>query len=50
MLLGTADELHYSEMTADRAARLVAEHIGRGEPVAEWLHANRPKPDSKSGK
>jgi (2Fe-2S) ferredoxin len=47
MLLGTADELHYSEMTADRAARLVAEHIGRGEPVAEWLHANRPKSGGK---
>jgi (2Fe-2S) ferredoxin len=43
MLLGTADELHYSGMTADRAVRLIAEHIGRDTPVTEWLHANRPK-------
>jgi (2Fe-2S) ferredoxin len=43
MLLGTADELHYSGMTADRAVRLIAEHIGRDTPVSEWLHANRPK-------
>jgi (2Fe-2S) ferredoxin len=43
MLLGTADELHYSEMTADRAVRLITEHVGRDQPVEEWLHENRAK-------
>jgi (2Fe-2S) ferredoxin len=43
ILSGAPDELHYSEMTADRAGRLIAEHVGRDSPIAEWLHVNRPK-------
>lgn len=42
MLLGTAGEYHYSDMSAERMAELVAEHVGQDRPVAGWLHQNRP--------
>lgn len=41
MLLGTADERHYSDMTAEKMKRVIREHVGEDRPVDEWLHANR---------
>jgi (2Fe-2S) ferredoxin len=42
MLLGTPGEFLYSSMVKEQVERVIAEHIGRGTPVTEWLHENRP--------
>lgn len=42
MLLGTPGEYLYSSLVKEQVERIIAEHIGRGTPVAEWLHENRP--------
>jgi (2Fe-2S) ferredoxin len=42
MLLGGPDEFLYSSMAKEQVERIIAEHIGRGAPVTEWLHENRP--------
>ena len=41
MLLGVEGECHYSAVSPAQATRIIAEHIGAGRPVEEWLHANR---------
>jgi (2Fe-2S) ferredoxin len=43
MLLGVEGEQHYSGMAPGQMTRLVAEQVGEDHPVAEWLHANRPR-------
>ncbi|MGO8968438.1 MAG: (2Fe-2S) ferredoxin domain-containing protein [Myxococcaceae bacterium] len=34
-LMGWPDEVHYGEMTADKATRVIAEHVGTDAPVQE---------------
>ena len=45
MLLGTPDEALYSELGAEDAVELIAEHVGQDRPRVDWLHSNRPLPD-----
>ncbi len=34
-LMGWPDEVHYGEMTADKASRVIAEHVGADVPVQD---------------
>jgi len=34
-LMGWPDEVHYGEMTPERIARVVSEHVGRDAPVED---------------
>ncbi len=36
-LMGWDDEVHYGGVTVDKVARIVEEHIGREQPVSEWV-------------
>jgi (2Fe-2S) ferredoxin len=39
----------YAQMTADRIARFVQEHLVEGRPIEEWIFARNPLPNSPTG-
>lgn len=47
-LMGWPGEVHYSAMTPEKIARVIAEHVERGEPVEELRHDPLARPADAS--